>query len=89
PLYYVPVIVLLIMAAMRLEEAGGLVASSSRSFGEHSFGIYLVHPLVIAALTAIWASLTGLSWTDWPTYPAEGRCAPEAGEMKKSVVGAG
>lgn len=70
PLYYVPVIVLLIMAAMRLEEAGGLVASSSRSFGEHSFGIYLVHPLVIAALTAIWASLTGLSWTDWPTYPA-------------------
>ncbi len=69
PLYYVPVIALLAMVAARLGEAGGLLADSSRSFGEHSFGIYLVHPLAITVLAAIWASLTGLSWTDWLTYP--------------------
>ncbi|NQS78513.1 MAG: acyltransferase family protein, partial [Methanoculleus bourgensis] len=69
PLYYIPVIVLLIMTAMRLEKTGGLLADSFRSFGEHSFGIYLIHPIIIAALAAAWASFTGLSWTDWVTYP--------------------
>ena len=69
PLYYVPVIVLLIMVATRLEEAGGLLAGSIRSIGEHSFGIYLIHPLVIAILAAAWASLAGMAWADWMTYP--------------------
>jgi surface polysaccharide O-acyltransferase-like enzyme len=69
PLYYIPVIVLLIMTAMRLEKTGGLLADSFRSFGEHSFGIYLIHPIIIAALAAAWVSFTGLSWTDWVTYP--------------------
>ena len=69
PLYYIPVIVLLIMAAMRFEMTGGLLADSSRSFGEHSFGIYLIHPIIIAALAAAWTTFTGLSWTDWVTYP--------------------
>ncbi len=69
PLYYIPVIVLLFMAATWLEKTGGILADSFRSFGEHSFGIYLIHPAVIAVLAATWASWTGLSWTDWMTYP--------------------
>jgi surface polysaccharide O-acyltransferase-like enzyme len=69
PLYYVPVIVALVLVAWRLEEAGGRLPGASRSFGEHSFGIYLIHPLVIAACAAAWASLTGFSWADWLTYP--------------------
>ena len=69
PLYYVPVIILLVMVAMRLEEAGGLAADSIRSIGEHSFGIYLIHPLIIAAFAAAWISSTGMAWTDWMTYP--------------------
>jgi len=69
PLYYVPVIILLILVAMRLEEAGGLAADSIRSIGEHSFGIYLIHPLIIAAFAAAWISSTGMAWTDWMTYP--------------------
>ncbi|KUK60063.1 MAG: Acyltransferase 3 [Methanoculleus marisnigri] len=48
---------------------GGLRAGAARSFGEHSYGIYLIHPLVIAAAAAAWFSLTGLSWADWLTYP--------------------
>ncbi|WP_244987697.1 acyltransferase [Methanoculleus chikugoensis] len=70
PLYYVPVIAVLILAAWRLEGTDGLSAAAARSFGEHSYGIYLVHPLVIAAAASLWASLTGLAWADWPTYPA-------------------
>lgn len=70
PFYYVPVIAVLVLAAWRLEEAGGgRTAGASRSFGEHSYGIYLIHPLVIAAGAAAWFSLTGLSWADWETYP--------------------
>lgn len=69
PLYYVPVIVLLFMAAVRLEGAGGRLSGAWRSFGEHSFGIYLVHPFVIAGCAGAWVSLSGLSWTDWLTYP--------------------
>lgn len=69
PLYYVPVIAVLVLAAWRLEGTGGLSAVAARSFGEHSYGIYLVHPLVIAAAATLWFSLTGLSWADWPTYP--------------------
>ncbi len=69
PLYYVPVIAVLVLAAWRLEGRGGLRAGASRSFGEHSYGIYLVHPLVIAAIAVAWFSLTGLSWADWETYP--------------------
>ncbi|MBA7475181.1 hypothetical protein ES707_10547 [subsurface metagenome] len=44
-------------------------AGASRSFGEHSYGIYLIHPLVIAACAAAWTSLSGLGWADWVTYP--------------------
>ncbi|NLA31040.1 MAG: acyltransferase, partial [Methanomicrobiales archaeon] len=69
PLYYVPVIILLAMVAMRLEEAGGLAADSIRTIGKHSFGIYLIHPLIIAAFAAAWISSTGMAWTDWMTYP--------------------
>ncbi|MCC7555391.1 MAG: acyltransferase [Methanoculleus marisnigri] len=69
PFYYVPVIAALVLAAWRLEEVGGRRAAASRSFGEHSYGIYLVHPLVIATGAAAWTSLTGLSWADWETYP--------------------
>ncbi len=69
PLYYVPVIAALVLAAWRLEETVGRPAALSRSFGEHSYGIYLIHPLIIAAGASIWASLTGLSWADWLTYP--------------------
>ncbi|MDV2480440.1 acyltransferase [Methanoculleus sp. Wushi-C6] len=69
PLYYVPVVAVLVLAAWRLEEGGGRSAGALRSFGEHSYGVYLVHPLVIAAGAAAWASLTGLSWADWLTYP--------------------
>ena len=69
PLYYIPVIIVLVMAALRLEKTGGLLADFFRSFGEHSFGIYLIHPIIIAALAAVWASFTGQSWTDWVTYP--------------------
>ena len=70
PFYYVPVIAALVLAAWRLEDGEGRPAGASRSFGEHSYGIYLVHPLVIAASAVAWTSLTGLSWADWPTYPA-------------------
>lgn len=70
PLYYVPVIAALVLATWRLEDGEGRPAGASRSFGEHSYGIYLVHPLVIAAGASLWFSLTGLSWADWPTYPA-------------------
>ncbi len=69
PLYYVPVIAVLVLAAWRLDGAGWRGAGATRSFGEHSYGIYLVHPLVIAAAATLWFSLTGLSWADWPTYP--------------------
>ncbi len=69
PLYYVPVIAVLVLAAWRLEGREGRPAGASRSFGKHSYGIYLVHPLIIAAGAAAWTSLTGLSWADWPTYP--------------------
>lgn len=69
PLYYVPVIAVLILAARRLEATAGPLSDALRSFGEHSFGIYLIHPLIIAACTGVWASFTGLSWADWPTYP--------------------
>ncbi|WP_305066649.1 acyltransferase [Methanoculleus sp.] len=69
PLYYVPVIVVLVLAAWRLERTGGRPAGASRSFGEHSYGIYLIHPLVIAACAAAWTSLSGLGWADWVTYP--------------------
>lgn len=69
PLYYVPVIAVLVLAAWRLEDAGGRPAGATQSFGEHSYGIYLVHPLVIGACAAAWFSLTGLSWADWLTYP--------------------
>jgi surface polysaccharide O-acyltransferase-like enzyme len=69
PFYYVPVIAVLVLAAWRLEGAGGLRAGAARSFGEHSYGIYLIHPVVIAAAAAAWFSLTGLSWADWLTYP--------------------
>ncbi|KLK88829.1 acyltransferase [Methanoculleus sediminis] len=70
PFYYVPAIAALVLAAWRLEERGGRPAGALRSFGEHSYGIYLVHPLFIAAVAGLWASLTGLSWADWETYPA-------------------
>jgi len=69
PLYYVPVIAVLVLAAWRLDGIGGRTAGASRSFGEHSYGIYLVHPLIIAAAAAAWTSLSGLSWADWETYP--------------------
>lgn len=69
PLYYVPVIAVLVLAAWRLDAAGGRLSGASRSFGEHSYGIYLIHPLVIAVCAAAWTSLTGLSWADWLTYP--------------------
>lgn len=69
PLYYVPVIAVLVLAAWRLDGAGWRGAGATRSFGEHSYGIFLVHPLVIAAAATLWFSLTGLSWADWPTYP--------------------
>ncbi|MCM2466358.1 acyltransferase [Methanoculleus oceani] len=69
PFYYVPVIAALVLAAWRLDGGGGRTAGASRSFGEHSYGIYLVHPLVIAAAAAAWFSLTGLSWADRTTYP--------------------
>ncbi len=69
PLYYVPVVAVLVLAAWQLEEGGGRSAGVLRSFGEHSYGVYLVHPLVIAAGAAAWASFTGLSWADWVTYP--------------------
>ena len=69
PLYYVPVIAVLVLAAWRLDERGGYLSGASRSVGAHSYGIYLVHPLVIAAGASIWFSLTGLSWADWETYP--------------------
>ena len=68
PLYYVPVIVALVLAAWRLE-AGSILSAASRSFGEHSFGIYLIHPFAIAAGASLWFSLTGFSWADWLTYP--------------------
>ncbi len=70
PIYYVPVIAVLVLAAWQLGSAGGRPAGAARSFGVHSYGIYLIHPLVIAAVATIWFSLTGLSWADWPTYPA-------------------
>jgi peptidoglycan/LPS O-acetylase OafA/YrhL len=68
PLYYVPVIVALVLAAWRLE-AGSILSAASRSFGEHSFGIYLIHPFAIAAGASLWFSLTAFSWADWLTYP--------------------
>jgi peptidoglycan/LPS O-acetylase OafA/YrhL len=68
PFYYVPVIAALVLAAWWLE-GGGRLSEASRSFGDHSYGIYLVHPLVIAAGASLWFSLTGLSWADWETYP--------------------
>ncbi|WOX55746.1 MULTISPECIES: acyltransferase [unclassified Methanoculleus] len=69
PLYYVPVIAVLVLAAWCLDERRSRVSGAFRSFGEHSYGIYLIHPLVIAAGAAVWFSITGLSWADWPTYP--------------------
>ncbi len=69
PFYYVPVIAALVVAARRLERGGGRSAGAFRSFGAHSFGIYLIHPIVIAAGAAAWAALTGWTWADWPTYP--------------------
>jgi len=69
PLYYVPVIAVLVLAAWRLDSAGGGMAGATQSFGDHSYGIYLIHPLVIAAAATLWISLTGLSWADWLTYP--------------------
>jgi len=69
PFYYVPVIAALVLAAWWLEGGGGRLSGASRSFGDHSYGIYLVHPLVIAAGASLWFSLTGLSWADWETYP--------------------
>ena len=70
PFYYVPVIAALVLAARRLDVGNGRVAGAVRSFGEHSYGIYLVHPLIIAAGATAWFSLTGLLWVDWLTYPA-------------------
>ena len=69
PFYYVPVIAALVLAAWLLEDAGGRLAEGFRSFGAHSFGIYLIHPLVIAAGAAAWTFLTGLTWADVATYP--------------------
>lgn len=69
PFYYTPVIAALVLVAWRLDGGGGRTAGASRSFGEHSYGIYLVHPLVIAVGAVAWFSFTGLSWADWPTYP--------------------
>ncbi|WP_224732735.1 acyltransferase [Methanoculleus thermophilus] len=69
PFYYIPVIAVLVLAAWRLEGAIGRVSAAARSFGDYSYGIYLVHPLVIAAGASILFSLTGLSWADWLTYP--------------------
>ena len=69
PFYSVSVIVLLAMVAMRLDEAGGPIADSIRSVGKHSFGVYLIHPLIIAALATVWTSFTGFTWIDWMTYP--------------------
>jgi surface polysaccharide O-acyltransferase-like enzyme len=84
PFYYVPVIAVLVLAAWRLEGRGGRPAGASRSFGEHSYGIYLVHPLIIAAGAAAWFSLTGLSWADWETYPVIflGAAAASYGAMR-------
>ena len=42
PLYYVPVIAVLVLAAWRLDVAGGRPAAATRSFGEHSYGIYQI-----------------------------------------------
>ena len=69
PFYYVPVIAALVLAAWRLEGTGRRFSGAARSFGDHSYGIYLIHPLVIAAGASLWFSLTGFSWADWPTYP--------------------
>jgi len=69
PLYYVPVIAVLVLAAWLLDGGGGEMAGAARSFGDHSYGVYLIHPLVIAAAATLWISLTGLSWADGLTYP--------------------
>ena len=69
PFYYVPIIAVLVLAAWWLEGGSRRLSEVSRSFGDHSYGIYLIHPLVIAAAATLWFSLTGLSWADWLTYP--------------------
>lgn len=69
PFYYVPVIAALVLAARRLDAGDRWIPGAVRSFGEHSYGIYLVHPLVIAAGASLWFSLTGFLWADWVTYP--------------------
>ncbi|NLA99434.1 MAG: acyltransferase [Methanomicrobiales archaeon] len=69
PFYCVPAIAALVLAARRLDAGGGRASEAVLSFGEYSYGIYLIHPLVIAAGASLWFALTGLLWADWVTYP--------------------
>jgi surface polysaccharide O-acyltransferase-like enzyme len=69
PFYYIPVGIALFRLAGHLQESGGWWCGACRSIGHHSYGIYLIHPFVLAAAATILASYAGLGWSDWITYP--------------------
>jgi surface polysaccharide O-acyltransferase-like enzyme len=69
PFYYITVGIALFRIAGALQETDGWLSGACRRLGEHSFGIYLIHPLILAAAATALFTLTGLGWADWITYP--------------------
>ncbi|RXE57371.1 hypothetical protein ABH15_04610 [Methanoculleus taiwanensis] len=68
PLMYLPIFLVLFTAAQRLAPSASRSSTALRSIGEHSYGIYLIHPLVIAILLGVFAELS-LGYSSWLFYP--------------------
>ncbi len=68
PVMYLPIFLMLFLAAERLAASPSRISASLRSIGENSYGIYLLHPLVIAVLLGALADLA-LGYSSWLFYP--------------------
>ncbi|MDN7025623.1 acyltransferase [Methanoculleus sp. FWC-SCC1] len=68
PVMYLPVFLLLFLAAERLAPSASRSSAALRSIGENSYGIYLIHPLVIAVLVGVFADLA-IGTSSWLFYP--------------------
>jgi len=70
PFYYGAIFVLAFVIAERLKVSAKAGSIFLKKTGNYSFGIYLVHPLLIAVGAEAIRRTFGINWDDWLFYPA-------------------
>jgi probable poly-beta-1,6-N-acetyl-D-glucosamine export protein len=68
PLYYIIIFIICLRISIHLASSRGITFKMLEIIGRNSFGIYLVHALILYMMILV-LSLFGFDWNNWLFYP--------------------